>query len=85
MLKIKHASIIQHILTKTSVHHNSQMQTDLPTLSALLFSQVKQERKIVNLMLFSTFSKVKRLNISIYQKHLHLYHQTCKYFVPFLT
>lgn len=42
---------------------------------------------MVNLMLFSTFSKVKRLNISIYQKHLHLYHQTCtvNYFVPFLT
>lgn len=68
-------------LQKPSVHYNWQMEIDfLSILSALLYSQVKQERKIVNLMLFSTLNKVKRLNSYIYQnicicitKHVKLF------------
>lgn len=49
MLKINMLQLYNIYLEKPSVHHNWQMQTDLLyTHSALLLSQVKQERKIVN-------------------------------------
>lgn len=68
MLKINMHQFYNTYLQKPSVHYNWQMEIDfLSILSALLYSQVKQERKIVNLMLFSTLNKVKDL-IAIYIK-----------------